>query len=113
MLRDGRLFFPWFERRNDHARHIEPDLGLPRLQSELVDVLRAEGAWQKLLAATLDYPTVAMLASQRGPLAIGAAADSAWATATGDAVASRPGLTAHALPRATGQWLPALLDACG
>jgi hypothetical protein len=113
MLRDGRLFFPWFDRRHAAARRIEPDLDGRRLQADLLDLLRAPGAWQGLFAAALEYPASAALAAQRGTLGVGASTDSAWLGATRDAAASRPGLTAHALPPAEGHWLPALLAALG
>lgn len=111
MLRDGRLFFPWFDRRNASARRIEPDLDERRLQADLLDLLRASPAWQALFADALDYPVTTALAAQRGAIAIGAAADSAWLGATRDAAASRSGLAARVLPTAQEQWLPALLAA--
>lgn len=109
LLRDGRLFFPWFDRRGASARRIAPDLDERRLQEDLLDLLRAPEAWRNLFAAALDYPAAEALAGQRGPVAIGAAAGSAWLAATQDAARCRPGLTAGLLPGPDAGWLPALL----
>lgn len=109
MLRDARLFFPWFDRRQASALRLESVLDESGLQAELLDLLRASPSWQSLFADTLDYPVTAALATQRGALAIGAASNSAWLGATRDAAASRSGLAAQLLPGAQEQWLPALL----
>jgi pimeloyl-ACP methyl ester carboxylesterase len=39
LLRDGRLYFPWFRRTAAAARRIEPDLDERRLQLETRDLL--------------------------------------------------------------------------
>lgn len=113
MLRDGRLFFPWFERRADHARRTEPDLDEWRLQEELLDLLRAPQTWRKLLAAALDYPAAGALAATSLPLAIGAAADGPWLAVSRDAASCHSGSVARQLPAGEARWLPALLEALG
>ena len=55
MLRDGRLFFPWFERSRAGVRMWSPTSTPRRLQLELRDLLKASGSWQNLLADALDY----------------------------------------------------------
>lgn len=55
MVRDGRLFYPWFQRERAAIRRGEPDLDEHRLHADVVDLLRAQGAWQALLARMLDY----------------------------------------------------------
>jgi len=55
MVRDGRLFSPWFRRDHGGIRQDEPDLDDQRIQDEVRDLLRANGAWQALLRATLVH----------------------------------------------------------
>jgi len=56
LVRDGRLFTPWFRRDRSGIRHDEPDLDEYRIQLEVRDLLRANGAWQALLRDALGYP---------------------------------------------------------
>lgn len=113
MLRDGRLFFPWFERRASHALGGEPDLDEWRLQEELLDLLRAPQAWRKLMAEALDYPAGTALAGTSLPLALGAAAAGPWLAACQAAAGCHAGATAQPLPPGEGSWLPGLLGALG
>lgn len=77
MVRDGRLYFPWFRRDRTAIRWQEPDLQEQTLQLEVTDYLKAEGSWQRLLAAQLNYPLLQELLS--GPHAcIGSTAASPW-----------------------------------
>lgn len=55
MVRDGRLFSPWFRREHAGIRPGEPDLDDQRIQRDVSDVLRANGTWQALLRDTLLY----------------------------------------------------------
>lgn len=55
MVRDGRLFSPWFRRTHAGIRPGEPDLDDRRIQSDVRDLLRANGTWQALLRDTLVY----------------------------------------------------------
>lgn len=56
MVRDGRLFSPWFRRERAGIRPGEPDLDDERIQREVTDLLRANGTWQPLLRDTLTCP---------------------------------------------------------
>jgi hypothetical protein len=56
MVRDSRLFSPWFRRERGGIRHDEPDLDDHRIQLEVRDLLRSNGAWQALLRDALGYP---------------------------------------------------------
>ena len=49
MVRDGRLFSPWFRRDPAGIRAGEPDLDDRRIHDEVRDLLRAGGAWQPLM----------------------------------------------------------------
>lgn len=59
VVRDGRLFSPWFRRERPGIRPGEPDLDEARLQQDVTDLLRANGAWQALLRDTLVPPPAA------------------------------------------------------
>jgi pimeloyl-ACP methyl ester carboxylesterase len=48
MVRDGRLFAPWFRRVHAATRPGEPDLDDRRIHREVSDYLRANGTWQAL-----------------------------------------------------------------
>jgi pimeloyl-ACP methyl ester carboxylesterase len=55
LVRDGRLFSPWFRRESAGIRAGEPDLDDELIHREVRDLLRANGAWQALLSDTLGY----------------------------------------------------------
>jgi len=55
LVRDGRLFYPWFRCEPAAARWHEPDLDEERLQLEVTELLKAEGRWQPLRADELRY----------------------------------------------------------
>ena len=64
LVRDGRLFSPWFRRGPGGRRLVagesesEPDLDDGRIHRDVRDLLRANGAWQALLRDVLsDGPT--------------------------------------------------------
>ncbi len=61
MVRDGRLFFPWFRRERQAIRWEEPNLDPQRLQLEVRELLVAEGAWQALSRAKLEADVAALL----------------------------------------------------
>lgn len=55
MVRDGRLYAPWFRREHAGIRAGEPDLDDRRLQRDVYDLLRSNGTWQALLRDCLLY----------------------------------------------------------
>ena len=55
IVRDGRLFDPWFRRERAAARRGEPDLDERSIQREVTDLLRASGSWQPLLRDLLAH----------------------------------------------------------
>jgi hypothetical protein len=109
LLRDSRLFFPWFRRGRTGIRHVEPDLDECRLQRELVDLLRASGAWQRLLVDVLDYPLATVLHRQAADTVLGTTPGCGWRGATQAAAREVPGLRLYELPATPEDWLPALL----
>lgn len=55
MVRDSRLYAPWFRREHTAIRPGEPDLNDTRIQRDVGDVLRANGVWQALMRDVLEY----------------------------------------------------------
>ena len=55
LVRDSRLFSPWFRREPAGIQPGEPDLDDARIHEEVRDLLRANGAWQALLRDALGY----------------------------------------------------------
>lgn len=55
LIRDGRLFSPWFERRHTAIRPGEPQLDNLDIHRDVRDLLRANGHWQPLLEQILGY----------------------------------------------------------
>lgn len=55
MVRDGRLFNPWFRRQHSAAIPGEPELDNADIHRDVRDLLRANGAWQPLLGQILAY----------------------------------------------------------
>ncbi len=55
LVRDSRLFVPWFRRESAGIRPGEPDLDEVGIQREVQDLLRANGTWQALLRDVLNY----------------------------------------------------------
>ncbi len=55
LVRDGRLFSPWFRREPAGIRPVEPDLDDAGIHREVGDLLRANGYWQALLRDALGY----------------------------------------------------------
>jgi len=53
LVRDSRLFTPWFRRERAGIRRDEPDLDERRIQLEVRDLLRSNGTWQALLRDAL------------------------------------------------------------
>ncbi|MEO7387027.1 MAG: alpha/beta fold hydrolase [Gammaproteobacteria bacterium] len=54
LVRDSRLFSPWFRREHGGIRPGEPDLDDQRIQQDVRDLLRARGTWQALLRDVLQ-----------------------------------------------------------
>ncbi len=69
LVRDGRLYFPWFRRDQAAIRWQEPALDERALQAEVTDLLKADGHWQALLREVLDYDLAAALRQLRPHIA--------------------------------------------
>jgi pimeloyl-ACP methyl ester carboxylesterase len=108
MLRDGRLYFPWYDRTRPGMRRGRPDLDERRLQLELLDLLRASGCWQPLLSDALSYPIIETLSGLKAATIVGASPDSAWRGPTRAAAAAAQARFADLAPDPA-DWLPAML----
>ncbi len=110
LLRDSRLFFPWFERSRRAARPGTPDLDERRLHLELCDLLNAAGHWQSLTADALEFPLIEALRQSPAAILLGATPDSPWRDATREAGAAT-GREVVELPGDVAARLPALVSA--
>jgi hypothetical protein len=113
MLRDSRMFFPWFRRTRSGSRRIEADLDERRLHLEFRELLKASGCWQSLLSELLGQPLESTLRDLTDAISFGAAADSAWLQASREAATIAPRGDFRLLPEAPAEWLHALLTARG
>jgi hypothetical protein len=110
LVRDGRLFFPWFQRDAAGAVAVVPDLDPARLHLELRELFKSSGSGRNLMRDVLDYPLAPALASAAPRLAVGSGPGSAWQVATA-AAAAASGLRRAPLSLAPQGWIDALLDA--
>ena len=65
MLRDGALFWPWYERSPEGIRHIEPEIEAATLQRQLLAWMKGRSTYADYVHATLAADTAALLASNR------------------------------------------------
>lgn len=99
MVRDGRLYFPWFCREPRAIRWREPDVDPAELHREVVEYLKAEGAWQSLLRDALYYPLSARLATASPEVLLAAVEGGAWRESV-TRLAEATGRQLHLLPEA-------------
>jgi pimeloyl-ACP methyl ester carboxylesterase len=64
-VRDGRLYAPWFRRDRESIRWVEPDLDEPGLQRDVLELMKAAGHWQELLAELVERSAGDPLAAAR------------------------------------------------
>ena len=85
LVRDGRLFHPWFRREQAAIRKGEPALDDTGIHREVRALLRAAGYWQPLLREVISYPLAGSLTNGRftgGRIPrIGLRSGSAWSRA--------------------------------
>lgn len=72
MVRDGRLFFPWFRRNPEGIVWTQADLDPAAVQLSVREHLTADGAWQKLQLEQLDSNPVRLLAACPIPVVMAA-----------------------------------------
>ncbi len=70
MVRDSRLFWPWYNRTISGIIKGTPDLEEKQLDIEVTELIRSEGCWQKTMADQLAYPTKDCLFEIASPILI-------------------------------------------
>jgi pimeloyl-ACP methyl ester carboxylesterase len=103
MVRDGRLFFPWFQRDPSAILWSAPDLDDQGIQLEVTEYLKADGAWQTLLSDQLNYPLIDRWSASRVAAVLCAAPGSLWHDMTRRA-AEQCGLPFQPLPEDPAEW---------
>lgn len=78
MQRDARLYFPWFRRDAEGMLAGEPALDEREIQLEVTERLKAEGAWQRLLADVLSQDLAAAIAAVSAEVVLASLATSPW-----------------------------------
>ncbi len=107
MVRDSRLFFPWFRRDRDGIRWQEPELDDRGIQREVTEYLKSDGAWQSLLDGHLDYPLLERLGPCREKVIVCASPSNPW-LGPARATAARAGVPFELLPEEPGRCGPRL-----
>jgi pimeloyl-ACP methyl ester carboxylesterase len=113
MVRDSRLYFPWFRRDQAGIIWQEPELDDRRIQLEVTEFLKAEGAWQRLLSDELDYPFADKLAISGDKVTLFASPQGPWFAVTERAAAQagRPFVELDSDPERWGVPLASALSA--
>ncbi|MCL4721567.1 MAG: alpha/beta fold hydrolase [Gammaproteobacteria bacterium] len=113
LVRDARLFHPWFRRDTGSIRSGDPDLDDAAIHRDVRALLRAEGHWQQLLRNTIaclpEHALQGAASGVRGRARIATRPGNAWSTTWTDS--QRTALNASALPADPTQWA-AWLMAC-
>ncbi len=68
MLRDGLVWWPWYDRRQAAQRAAAGDFGAARLHRRTMDVMRRRETYGHLAQAALGFDAMAALASLRVPV---------------------------------------------
>ncbi|RMF94896.1 MAG: alpha/beta fold hydrolase [Gammaproteobacteria bacterium] len=113
MCRDARLFHPWFRRDRASIRWTEPQLDEARLTLEVREKLSADGCWQALARAALDYPWAEALADLDLPILACAQASSPWHSAASRLLEQSDRCRFLSLPDSPADWPELLRPAAG
>jgi hypothetical protein len=70
MVRDSRLFWPWYNRTISGIIEGTPDLEEKQLDTEVTELIRSEGYWQQTIKDQLTYPTKNCLFEIDSPILI-------------------------------------------
>ena len=70
MVRDSRLFWPWYNRTISGIIEGTPDLEESQLDIEVTELIRSEGYWQQTMKDQLTYPTKNCLFEMDCPILI-------------------------------------------
>ncbi len=107
MLRDARLYFPWFGRDRSSIRWTEPSLDEQEITLEVRERLLAEGHWQALGLAALEFEPEPAVTGSRLPVLLAVGPDSPLGDAA-QALAEANGAHFLVLPATADQWPDAL-----
>lgn len=111
MLRDERLFRPWYERGRDGVLRTTPRVAPADIHARVLDLLRSDGMWRRTALAALEHPTAARLERLlrlRVPALLAAAPSDPQEPATRRAAQRFPRLPFAALPDDPVAWASAL-----
>ena len=70
MLRDAKVYFPWYDRRVAAARRVAADFSARPLHRHVMDVMRARATYGQLITAALAADAGLMLSDLEVPLTI-------------------------------------------
>jgi pimeloyl-ACP methyl ester carboxylesterase len=108
MLRDRRLFRPWYDRSRDGVLRATPRVAPADIHAEVLDLLRSEGMWRRTALAALAHPVKARLAKLSVPARLAAAPADPHEPDTRRAARAFPRMPFVALPDEPSDWAAAL-----
>ena len=111
MLRDRRLYRPWYDRSRDGALRATPRVDPADIQAELLDLLRSRGMWRRTAQAALTHPVAARLArlvKLRVPTRLAASPADPHGPDTLRAARACPSLPVVLLPDGPAEWAATL-----
>jgi len=111
MVRDARLFHPWFDRSQAGIRWVEPRLDEAEIQLEVRERLRSNGYWQSLCRDQLDAGMVERAGELSLPLISCATADGPWQPAARELAGSVARGSYVELPASRSAWRETLAAA--
>jgi pimeloyl-ACP methyl ester carboxylesterase len=109
MLRDQRLFWPWFDRSPGGVLRSAPQVDPREIDARVLDLLRSEGMWRRSTLAGLHWPVGAKLRKLRVPAAVTLCATDPWLACARRAADASPRLTRLELPDDASRWADVLL----
>jgi haloalkane dehalogenase len=112
MVRDARLFHPWFDRSQAGIHWAEPRLDNAEIHLEVRERLRSNGHWQTLYRDQFDADPMSQAAALNLPLLSCAAADGPWQSAARELAGNSARGTYLELPAARSRWGEHLAVGC-
>lgn len=111
MLRDRRLYRPWYDRSRSGVLHATPRVEPADIHLELLDLLRSAGMWRRTARAALEHPVAARLRrllELRVPTRLAASAADPHLPDTRRLTRAFPALRCVLLPDDPARWAEAL-----
>lgn len=109
MLRDGRLFWPWFDRGRTGVLRSAPQVEPCEIDARVLDLFRSEGMWRRSMLAGLAWPLATKLGKLRVPAAVTLCATDPWLACAQRAADASPRLARLDVPDDPSRWAAALL----